>query len=718
MSIGLLLVALLTPDTIPIDTYRDPGARVLIERAQDARAREGSGISSYEGLLRERIYLGLAAARFRRERALFQSERVARVRWDADAGRTIQWLGAVDEVPVLGDRGEVAWRRAGREEGSGSIGVRMRDEATGEEARRIQGALAENLSPLVFNYRPGHDRLAFGNRFALHPLADTAALHYRYRSGDTLRVTLPGEARDVRLIEVLVEPRRAQFELLAGSLWFDARTGALVRAHYRPSVAFDLAVDEGEDVPGFLHPVQVEIEFVTIEYSLQELEWWLPRRFGVQGEVRAGGLIRAPFAVEWSVGDYLVNSDETRIPDAGDSLGWIVHSGTWEDRDGTTEKVEVLVPPLDSLRTSSLLTGETLGPSGVAFSEEELADIRRDLASLMPRRRFYAGGLAYGFADRNLRYNRVEGVSAGISTRFALGSTSGIAPRLRLGIADRQIRGGLSIHHARGERRFTLNAYRRLAHTDDFGDPLSLGASVSNLLLRNGHAHFYDASGLELIATRQGKRIRGGLRAFGERHGPVERETNFYLWAPLTDDTLPTVIAADRGTILGLAGDLAWEAANRSGSTGVNGAIRAEATQGDFTYQRLFARVSARHTLFGSLGLAAEFGAGVITGAVPEQKTFFLGGANSLRGYAGSALHGESFWLTRAEMATHGPLARLAVFSDLGWAGPREDWDRGSALWSLGAGVSFLDGLVRLDAAWPLRDGSGGRFYFYLDGLF
>jgi hypothetical protein len=29
-----------------------------------------------------------------------------------------------------------------------------------------------------------------------------------------------------------------------------------------------------------------------------------------------------------------------------------------------------------------------------------------------------------------------------------------------------------------------------------------------------------------------------------------------------------------------------------------------------------------------------------------------------------------------------------------------------------------MDGLVRMDLAWPLREESGMRFYMYVDGLF
>ncbi len=675
-----------------------------------ARSREAEGVDAYEGLLRERLYLGLSAARFRRERSLFESERVARIRWDRREGRTIQWLGARDDAPMIGDRGRVVWDRGSDDQEGGSISLSLGRGGSEAEQRQVQDALLNNLNPPIFSYRPGDDRLAFGNRFALHPLADSAVAHYRYRTGDTLRVTLPGNARDLMLVEVQVEPRRAAFELLAGPLWFDSETGDLVRAHYRPSQPFDMAMDEGEDVPGIFSPFRVDIEYLTVEYSLHESRWWLPHRFGARGEVRAGKLLRAPMAVEWSVGDYLVNTTATMIPrDEALTSGWA---------SSQNDSVRILAPPGDSLRNSPHLTGEMLGPSAIAFSAEEIEALTGDLKALMPAQEPFRSGFAWGLADHNVRYNRVEGLSLGASTELGVGRDTWLEPRARFGLLDQQLRGSLGVHRGDEGARFGVAAYRRLSHTDDFGDPLGLGASLSNLVLRNGHTQFFNTSGIELNFERRDRRVRTQGRAFWERHASVKRETNFYLWEPLTGDTLPSVIAAEEGAIFGVAGDLRWQLGDAPHRGVASGLLRAEVAGGDFRYQRILGTLSAGRSLGLGLAGAFELGGGVGWGALPTQKQFYLGGAHTLRGYSGSYTQGGSFWLARGELATALPLARVAVFSDLGWAGPREDWTRSKPLWSAGAGLSFLDGVVRVDAAWPIRAASGGRLYFYLDGLF
>ena len=100
----LLFLALLTPgpllaqDTFPPDTYADPGARSLVEAARVARERDESEILSYEGLLRERLYIGFAGLTFRRERSLLERERVALYRWSREEGKSLQWMGLRQEV--------------------------------------------------------------------------------------------------------------------------------------------------------------------------------------------------------------------------------------------------------------------------------------------------------------------------------------------------------------------------------------------------------------------------------------------------------------------------------------------------------------------------------------------------------------------------------------------------------------------------------------------
>lgn len=62
--------------------------------------------------------------------------------------------------------------------------------------------------------------------------------------------------------------------------------------------------------------------------------------------------------------------------------------------------------------------------------------------------------------------------------------------------------------------------------------------------------------------------------------------------------------------------------------------------------------------------------------------------------------------------------ARVRFRTIVGWAGPRGELRQSRPLAGWGVGASLLDGLIRMDVAWPLRDARGGRFYVYFDGLF
>ena len=65
------------------------------------------------------------------------------------------------------------------------------------------------------------------------------------------------------------------------------------------------------------------------------------------------------------------------------------------------------------------------------------------------------------------------------------------------------------------------------------------------------------------------------------------------------------------------------------------------------------------------------------------------------------------------------PAAALAVFSDAGWAGARpREFHFDDSLFSVGIGLSVLDGLIRFDLSRGLRDPKDTRFDFYLDAPF
>ena len=57
----------------------------------------------------------------------------------------------------------------------------------------------------------------------VYPLKEAAEQDYRYTTGDTTRITLQS-GKVIRVLELKVSPRRADWRLMSGSLWFDDET--------------------------------------------------------------------------------------------------------------------------------------------------------------------------------------------------------------------------------------------------------------------------------------------------------------------------------------------------------------------------------------------------------------------------------------------------------------------------------------------------------------
>jgi len=697
-------------------TYRDAAVRALMERARAARERDVSGISSYEGVLRERIYVGLTALRFRRERGLFEQERVARVRWSDDGERAVQWLGARRAIPIVGaDTRRDEIRAEGKVEGAG-------EEVRAELRRDLPEELLGDADLSQFPLDPGGSRLLFGGDWALHPLADTADAYYRFSSGDTLRIRLPD--REVRLYEVKVEPRHADFHLVAGSLWFDAETASLVRASYRPARPFNLLMDEpedAEDVPGFMQPVEAELDYITVEYSLYDFRFWLPRRFAAEGEARFGRLVRIPITVEWSVGDYAVNEATTAMPIDGPlPPGWSRHEErVKDDETGKVSYMTIIVPEPDSLLDSPTLSEDFGERSPTAFSDQEIDEMREELQQLVPSYGLYRPHLAWGLERGLIRYNRVEGLSIGSAMSIPMGGATSVTLEGRIGTGDRDPNLGLSLDRGPEDRRWTLSGYfHRLAPMAEETHPFSFSHNLGNLLFGTDHGQYYRATGASLGYGRVGKRVRWSLEAFRERQRSVEQTTDFFLLEPVRDYTAPVVLEAEPLDLTGGRASLSWFAGVDPNGLILTGRMAAEAAGGDARYQRLSATLSATHPLPLGLAGAVEVGAGAIWGDDPVQRQLFLGGSGSLRGFHTNAFYGQSIWRARAEIGSGFAGARLALFGDAGWAGPRAAFALKDPAASLGIGVSLLDGLFRADLAHAVLRGSQWKLHIYLDGLF
>ena len=720
-------------DTIPpgrrsfeADTFRDEAARELIRRARAERGREAAGLSSWESTIRERISVGLTTQDIRRERGLFTSERVGRVRWDSTGVETIRWFGIRRAVPIAGEGAEIEVERP------------------------------ENLTE--FPVDPAGDRLVLAGSPFHHPLADEAGDYYRFASGDTMRVILPS-GEEVVLAEVRVEPRTSGFEILAGSLWFDLASAALVRGAFRPARPFDLQLDEPEeadDVPGFLKPIIVRVEAMIVEYALYDLQWWLPTRVRFEGDGQIGSLLTIPVVVEAFTQDVEINEpgldpefptpdgwtrseigpcddphegrrrrDERDEPVEGDeeqaarveadAEGDAEDTEPCENPDGPTRII--LLPPEETLVAWFDSDEESQMSDTDPFSSDELNQIRDRLGkiTLPPALAAEPTIRLAGF-----RYNRVESLSGGVRAEVPLDGETRLIGEARIGLADLVPNLSASVVRRSGDGELEMAGYWKLQDVGDWGNPFALLPSAHALLLAYDDAQYYRVAGLS-VGWRGGGTTRTEVRLFGERHIDAPKETDVSLPHLLSDYEFPENVTAEEATLFGVSGRVRLQAGRDPARPIYTATVWAEGAVGDREYIRFAGSGSVGAPIARVAEVALEASAGSSVGTPPPQRYFFLGGVETLRAFPNTpdAHRGTAFWLSRVEVGTRNPALRIVLFSDLGWAGSRSDFTFDDPAISAGIGISGLDGLIRLDVARSLqgREPNAWRVYLSVDGL-
>jgi len=698
MAIAATLVGLTaaTMDTVPAplptDSYLDAGARELVERGRERREFTDRSIAQYRALVRERLSLGVSA--MRRERDLFVRELAADILWRQSGEGEIDLLGARQALPAF------------------STGIQVPERA-GSSAARL--AFDPGETDLV--------RAAFGDtdRSLRHPLASGSERHYRFRTGDTTLVNLP-TGRSIRLIELQVIPRRRDFNLAAGSLWLDADTHALVRAVVRPARPWDIDLDGDDDgdVPRWVKPIRGEIRYVAIEYGLWDMRWWLPRLMTLEGTAQAGALggIGATLRYERTYSDYRVTAAEVGAPEVDAVVLERCPPRPEDDelardrpacvcRDGQC-RLFVINAPAD---TAMLLAGSHLPPTLFAdgpalVTDEEMRQIRASIERMqppiwalqppVPRFTIATPGLS--------RYNRVEGLSVGARVDLDFGAVA-LDATARLGTAD--LEPGLEIGAERPTfaRRLRVAGYRRLDAVDPTQGGLGIGNSLSAFFLGSDGGDYFRATGAELIVTPV--RPRTGwyrARVYAEAQRAAAKETDWSvprLWD--SEHRFRPAFVANRADQYGVALTLGTERGRNPAGVRWGAELFVDAEAGDYEFVRPSLTLSSAIPLPGRYRGALAVAAGTSVGEVPAQSEWFLGGSGTVRGYDPLSASGDNFWRARAEVGTEWPAARLILFSDAGWAGPRADWELDPKLLSAGVGVGLVDGLVRFDLARTIR---------------
>lgn len=715
--------------------FEDPVARQLYSHAYDRWHALDTTVASYTALIRQRVAGALRTPL--RDRVVYSNEHAVRTWWRR---------GARPVAVVLGNR----TRHPGRDFRLGRGDADLLD-----------------AMPYAEPFSPGDDHLLFGwnredevgppgadGRALVHPLAHGADQSYRFRSGDTITVSFP-DGRVVRAVALQFVPYRADAFLLTGTLWIDPASGVLIRAVYRPSLEMDLVRDVDDPgarkadlamrlMPGVFKPVDLRLNSVFVDYALWDFEHWLPYR--ARFEVMAtAGVLKGRLTVDVS---YEIESFTSVTEDPAAARGHgepadnafvadlLARQGAgYELLDSTRSvargKDTRFIVPQDRrlLETSPEL------PPPIWADAPHFATIREaeDLAGTLARVPVAAHSrtpwaFRYGWGSPGMiRYNRVEGLAAGLEFDAVLGGPHTLLTSASFGLADGKVKARVGLERSTELRRLTLGAFHELRSTDAEAGHFGFGNSFTALATGRDEGEYYRATGFDLTwRPPAGERESFRFRAYGERQEVAETRAGFAFLRAFDDEwSFAPNLVADEVDEAGAEATvrLWWGEEPKRVQAGVEwyGQVARSRPSGgegeaaDFFRGTVVAR--ARIPFAGDewtgwrLGLEAA--GGTTWGDAPAQRAWFLGSAATLRGYDPSVMGGSSFMRGRVELARVFEGVGGSVFYDVGWAGERGGLEGGDVLSAAGLGLTVLDGLVRADIANGLR-GPAKRFRFHL----
>jgi hypothetical protein len=653
-----------TPDTTGWDS---PRARLLMQRARDRRHQPlaDTALHDYQSHAEGVVYFYLDR-RDTDERVLIRTDQVALEVYWAQPNRTKQRI------------------------------VGMRDENS------LPNRMYYHLDHLTVVQNGFGDIMRMGDGDEVadvpHPAAPGSDSVYEFRLADSLEIRLPGARAPIKTYEIQVRPRRFDRSAIIGSVFVDQQTADIVRMTFTfTPVSY---VDR-----------RLEHINISLDNWLWEGRYWLPYEQAVEIRRQVPELdfvVTSVIQARFRVWDYRFNQD---LPPSL-FMGYRVVAAPKAEREAY---------PFDRGIYEDLHDAGLAPPPSLADIRAEASALVRDrVLSGLPRLR-----LSLPAASSALRYNRSEGAFLGWGGSFTPND------RTRL-----EISGGYAFGAEQpvviGGVRFGAGAGSRLRIDGYLNEPRDMGVRAGAPGALNTLTSLWGSDYSDLFYA-------SGVRASIARHldertwlvtaaGAAERQAAARLTRrtpPLGESEFRPVLMADEGTAL--LGRLSLERLlpeSAGFSWGMRLSLDAGAFEGDgFAVPR--SDLSVRHGSYDRSGVANLMVAGgVALGAAPAQRTFLLGGRETLPGHPYRNYAGDRFVLVNLEGARdiRRPFVRARMFAAGGWthgpgpsfrmqpggtsfgALPNADPVRGS----VGAGVGLLWDLLHVDMARGL--GSGGEW--------
>ena len=705
-----VVIALLLSLQVQASPVADSATASLIARARERHRQQDAAVHDYRATLRTRLDADLGRGGFARFVPIAVEEQESELSWQAP-----------NDVKVLtvGRRFRTAFRNA--DVNSSWTRPWFVPRFLGDSIRLLSGE-------------------DFPERAAVHPLSAGADAYYRYAIADSITLSLPGKT--VRAIGVRVTPTRADASLIAGELWLDEATAETVRLSFvfigrrlwvdsiGPTRRDTARADRNDALAQRILRVSADLE-----YGLYDQRYWLPFRQAVTLDIELPWFKNLVIPVHFITTFRGVHVNEnppisfTALPAdtthrssrrrrgevtrrCGPTVEMGARVGEQEDRQregcitvGTWPggRFEVDVPPdstllgyrgwTDSLQFDlSAADAERLG----ALREDVLNSLERLPDSLTGRPKL---ALAFDRFTDIWRYNRAEGTSFGAGYEWRPGPPFlSLMAKGRYAFTDGRLQGSLTLRRDVPTSRLDVTAFREMRDADPLAPGLTFSNSVDALWFARDDGDYVFVQGGELRYQR-----------------PLGRAADLVLQARYGNESAPRQLAHDGlNDLLGGDGVFPPNGPVLEGSYWVAGAelgggarpfswrAGVEGTAGGRAYGRGWVSATGRARLAPGLDVTASGWAGAGAGDSIPQRRFRLGGSRTLRGYPAGSLRGTSAWAFGLDLGMTRRALAPVVFADAGQVAPRALHFAGQPAFSFGAGVSLLDGLLRLDAARPV----------------